>query len=75
MGQDVDPFDVEDSGYDFAQLVPREPAENPVAEQPGENKSFHPEILVFVLALTGIGFAAIFAIIIMLVIKLKKKKQ
>ena len=75
LGQDVDPFDVEDSGYDFAQLVPREPAENPVAEQPGENKSFHPEILVFVLALTGIGFAAILAIIIMLVIKLKKKKQ
>ena len=73
MGQDVDPFDVEDSGYDFAQLVPRDPAEIPLAGD--DTPAQQPEIPVIVWILSGVGVVAILFIIILIGKKKKKSKE
>ncbi len=75
LGQEVDPFDIEDSGYNFGQLVPREPAETPVGEQPNGNGTQQPEIPVILWILIGVGAAAIVFIIIIIGKKRKKKEE
>ena len=72
LGQDVDPFNVEDSGYDFAQLIPREPSKAPDGDQPDGNGSVQPKIPVLVWIITGIGVVAILAIIVLIA---KKKNK
>ena len=77
MGQDSDPFDIEDSGYDFAQLVPREPSKTPTEQdkpQPEPPAPPQPEMDWIWWALMGAG-AAVILVIILLIVKKKKSSK
>ena len=77
LGQDVDPFDIEDSGYDFGQLVPRDPSQAPTEqEQPNGNPPApQPEMPVILWILIGIGVAAILFFVILIGKKRKKNEE
>ena len=77
MGQDVDPFDIEDSGYDFGQLVPRDPSQAPTEqEQPNGNPPApQPEMPAILWILIGIGVAAILFFVILIGKKRKKNEE
>ncbi len=55
LGQDVDPFDIEDSSYDFGQLVPRDPSQTPVSEK-SEGNTLGTAMILWILA--GISVVA-----------------
>ncbi len=71
LGQEAEPFDVEDSGYDYPQLVPREPSKVPSEPQPGGESGLDISILLWIAA----AVAAAAALIILILIFGKKRKK
>ena len=73
LGQNVEPFDIEDSGYDFSQLVPKIPAQD---QQSGQNNEVQkPGIPVAVWVLIGLGAVAMLSVVIIVIAKKRKKTK
>lgn len=75
LGQNVAPFNVEDSGCGFSQIVPREPSAKP-SQQPAQNPNVQePGIPVYAWILASAGAAVILAVIVVIILIGKKKNK
>ena len=73
LGQNVEPFNIEDSGYDFSQLVPKAPAQD---HQPGQNNDVQKHgIPVAVWVLIGLGAVAMLSVVVIVIAKKRKKTK
>ena len=80
LGQEAEPFDVEESGYDFGQLAPKDPTEPTAGAQDTQKPDTtapvqEPAIPTIVWILSGIGLVFVLFVILLLTRKRKKDEK
>jgi len=80
LGQEAEPFDVEESGYDFGQLSPKDPTEPTAGAQDTQKPDTtapvqEPAIPTIVWILSGIGLVFVLFVILLLTRKRKKDEK